>query len=67
MTCECGHSGKIFGIYQYKKSKGHLMKMELARLNGLLNIQNTEPVVESLVAEQLNEPSVYLGEINTIV
>jgi hypothetical protein len=67
MTCECGHSVKKIGIYQHKKSKGHLMKMELARLNGLLNIQNTEPVVESLVAEQLNEPSVYLGEINTIV
>jgi hypothetical protein len=67
IVCECGSSVKKFGIYQHRKGKGHLIKLELARLNGLLNIQNTEPIVESLVAEQTKLPSVSLGEINTIV
>jgi hypothetical protein len=71
IVCECGSSVKKFGIYQHRKGKGHLIKLELARLNGLLNIQNTEIVEtkteESLVAEQTKLPSVSLGEINTIV
>lgn len=48
ITCECGHSIKKYGIYLHRKSKGHLNKMELARLNELVaNLPKEIPLGEN--------------------
>lgn len=37
MVCECGKPVRKFGIYAHRKSKGHLIILEIARLRALLD------------------------------
>lgn len=38
ITCSCGHKVKKYAIYKHRKTKSHLLIMEVARLNEELTL-----------------------------